>query len=60
DVPGDVGILGLNDMEIAGWQNIDLTTIRQPVGEIVEASVEAIVAMLSDPDRLPEARVFPC
>ena len=60
DVPGGVGILGLNDMEIAGWQNIDLTTIRQPVGEIVEASVEAIVAMLADPDRVPEARVFPC
>ena len=59
-VPGDVGILGLNDMEIAGWQNIDLTTIRQPIGEIVGASIDAMEAMLADPDRAPEARIFPC
>lgn len=59
-VPGDVGIIGLNDMEMAGWQNIDLTTIRQPIREIVTSSVELIVAMLDEPDRDPEARLFPC
>ena len=59
-VPEDVGIIGLNDMEMAGWQNIDLTTIRQPIGAIVDASVELIVAMLEDPGRVPEARVFAC
>ncbi len=26
-VPEDIGIIGLNDMEMAGWDNIDLTTI---------------------------------
>ena len=41
-------------------EDMDHTTIRQPVGDIVEASVEAIVAMLADPERAPEARVFPC
>jgi hypothetical protein len=30
-VPGDIGIIGLNDMEMAGWENINLTTIRQPI-----------------------------
>jgi hypothetical protein len=30
-VPGDIGLIGLNDMEMAGWENIDLTTIRQPI-----------------------------
>jgi DNA-binding LacI/PurR family transcriptional regulator len=39
-VPGDIGLIGLNDMEMAGWQNIDLTTIRQPVAEIIEASID--------------------
>ncbi|GIT91520.1 transcriptional regulator [Jannaschia pagri] len=60
DVPGDLGIIGLNDMQIAGWQNIDLTTIRQPVTAIIDASIELALATIDDPDRLPEARLFPC
>ena len=34
-VPGDIGLIGLNDMEMAGWQNINLTTIHQPIRQIV-------------------------
>lgn len=60
DVPGDVGIIGLNDMQISGWQNIDLTTIRQPVNAIIDASIELTLATIADPDRLPEARLFAC
>jgi len=59
-VPGDIGIIGLNDMEMSGWQNINLTTIHQPVRQIINSSLELIVAMLDDPDRYPEARLFPC
>ncbi|SFR46728.1 LacI family DNA-binding transcriptional regulator [Litoreibacter janthinus] len=57
-VPGDIGILGLNDMEMAGWENINLTTIRQPIQQIVASSIELMVAMLDEPDRYPEARLF--
>ena len=59
-VPGDVGVIGLNDMEMAGWENINLTTIRQPIAEIIDASIELAVLSVEDPDRLPEARLFPC
>lgn len=58
-VPGDIGLLGLNDMQMAGWENISLTTIRQPIKQIVSSSIELIVAMLDEPDRYPEARLFP-
>ncbi|SNT75465.1 LacI family DNA-binding transcriptional regulator [Paracoccus seriniphilus] len=59
--PGrDVGIIGLNDMEMAGWAGIDLTTIHQPIKQIVSSSIELMAAMLSEPDRYPEARLFPC
>ncbi len=58
-VPDDVGILGLNDMEMAGWENIALTTIRQPIEQIISSSIELIVAMLDDPEKFPEARLFP-
>lgn len=59
-VPEDVGLIGLNDMEMAGWQNIDLTTIRQPIPEIIEASIDLIATILADPEQKPEARLFPC
>lgn len=57
-VPNDIGLIGLNDMAIAGWENISLTTIRQPIKEIVEASIEQMMINLEDPHRRPQARVF--
>jgi DNA-binding LacI/PurR family transcriptional regulator len=59
-VPGDIGILGLNDMEMARWALIDLTTIRQPIPQIIAASLELIVAQIDDPGRRAEARIFAC
>lgn len=59
-VPGDVGLIGLNDMEMAGWPNINLTTIRQPISQIVDSSIDLMVAMLDAPDRFPETRLFGC
>lgn len=58
NVPDDIGLIGLNDMEMAGWENINLTTIRQPIRQIISSSIELVVAMLDDPDRYPEARLF--
>ena len=60
NVPADIGIIGLNDMEMASWENFDLTTIHQPVREIISSSVELIIAMLEDPERYPESRLFSC
>ncbi|KCV82014.1 LacL family transcriptional regulator [Actibacterium atlanticum] len=58
--PDDIGIIGLNDMEMSRWENINLTTIHQPIGQIVDSSIELMVAMLDTPERLPEARIYPC
>ena len=59
-VPDDIGLIGLNDMEMAGWENIALTTIHQPIAKIVGSAIELILATLEQPDRPPEARLFPC
>jgi DNA-binding LacI/PurR family transcriptional regulator len=59
-VPGDIGLIGLNDMEMSRWQNIGLTTIRQPVAEIIAAAIDLVVATIETPDRPPEVRLFPC
>jgi len=59
-VPEDIGVIGFNDMEMSRWESIDLTTIHQPIRQIVSSSVELMEAMLDEPDRYPEARLFPC
>lgn len=59
-VPGDIGLIGLNDMEMARWQNIGLTTIRQPVAQIIEAAIDLVVKTIETPDCPLESRLFPC
>lgn len=60
NVPDNIGFIGLNDMEIASWQNINLTTIRQPINDIINSSLELMFEMLEDPDHEPQAKIFPC
>ncbi len=59
-VPQDLGMIGLNDMEMAGWANINLTTIHQPFAAIVKSSIDLMVSSFADPGCLPEARIHPC
>jgi DNA-binding LacI/PurR family transcriptional regulator len=59
-VPADVGLIGLNDMEMAGWDNIDLTTIHNPFSEIIAASIDRVAALISDNNLTPQAQLFDC
>ena len=59
-VPRDVGVMGINDMAMAGWPNIALTTIRQPAAEIVAATVEMIEQGIASQSALATSRLFPC
>jgi len=60
EVPKGLGLLGLNDMEIAGWENIALTTIHNPIFQIVDTSIELVTGMLDGTNKAPEARLFDC
>lgn len=42
-VPEDVSVVGFDDVPIASWPAYDLTTIRQPVNRMVDATVEALI-----------------
>ncbi len=59
-VPDDIGLMGLNDMEMSRWENINLTTIHQPARQIITSSIELVVSMLGEPSSYPEARLLPC
>jgi DNA-binding LacI/PurR family transcriptional regulator len=58
--PDDVGIIGLNDMEMAGWDNINLTTIHNPISEIIASSVKLVADLVQDSSLQPEGRLFAC
>jgi len=59
-VPDDVGLLGLNDMKMAAWENINLTTIQNPIEEIVSTSIDLVVGMLAGERVTPETHRIPC
>ena len=59
-IPGDVGFLGFNDMDIAAWDAYRLTTIRQPIRDIILGAVDLVVELADEQDRKPEIRLFPC
>ncbi|MEL6516550.1 MAG: LacI family DNA-binding transcriptional regulator [Pseudomonadota bacterium] len=53
-VPGDVSIVGYDDVPLAGWPAYDLTTLRQPSGRMVGATVETLLDRIDNPDTEPQ------
>ncbi|MDG1282584.1 MAG: LacI family DNA-binding transcriptional regulator [Pseudorhodobacter sp.] len=50
-VPGDVSVVGYDDVPLAAWPAYHLTTVRQPVNRMVEATVETLLAQIEQPGR---------
>lgn len=55
-VPGDVSVVGYDDVPMAAWPAYDLTTVRQPIRHMVDATVDAILARIGNPSEKPEKR----
>jgi DNA-binding LacI/PurR family transcriptional regulator len=45
-IPHDVAVVGYDDVPIAAWPAYDLTTVRQPVNRMVEATVDALLSRI--------------
>ncbi len=43
DVPGDVSLVGFDDVGMAAWQIFDLTTVRQPARRMVDVTVRVLL-----------------
>ena len=59
-VPQQLGILGFNDIAMAAWPSYRLTTIRQPIGDIISAAVDMITAMVERGTTTVPSRRFSC
>jgi DNA-binding LacI/PurR family transcriptional regulator len=51
-IPGDVSVVGYDDVPMAAWPSYNLTTIRQPVRRMVEATVDILLNQI-DGDSAP-------
>jgi len=58
-VPGDVAVIGYDDMSFASSRLIELTTVRQPRHEMGAEAARLLVNRIQDPDALPSERIFP-
>ena len=48
-VPEDVSVIGFDDAPQAGWKAYDLTTYRQPIDEMVDLTVNVLLARIENP-----------
>lgn len=53
DVPGEVSVVGFDDVAIAGWPAYDLTTVRQRANRMVAQTVEILMNRLDGVDDTP-------
>jgi LacI family transcriptional regulator len=58
-VPGDVAIVGFDDVDIASLLSPSLTTIRQDKAGIGAAAAAALVAMIEEPAATPPVVMLP-
>jgi DNA-binding LacI/PurR family transcriptional regulator len=53
--PGcDVSVVGYDDVPLASWAAYDLTTLRQPVNRMVEATVSTLLGQIETPGHPPK------
>ena len=58
-VPQEVSLVGFDDIPAAAWPGHQLTTIRQPLAQMVRAAAGLLEAMMAEPTRPAETLRFP-
>jgi LacI family transcriptional regulator len=54
-VPGDVSVVGFDDLPVAGWEIVQLTTVQQPMAAMARAAGRLLVERIegrADPHRV--------
>lgn len=53
-VPDALSVVGFDDISMASWPGVNLTTVRNPIDATVDHIVDLLERRLSDPDKSPE------
>lgn len=60
DVPNDVGIVGVDDIQLSSSPAYNLTTIQQPYVDMVKKTIELLFRRIEDISLLPQSSTLPC
>ena len=58
-VPQDVSVVGYDDAPMARWKTFDLTTVRQPIGQMVDLTIEMLLEAVQNRDHAPRKVEIP-
>lgn len=58
-VPEDVSVIGYDDAPMADWKTFDLTTVRQPLQRMIDATAQLLLNEIADNTRKPEKIEIP-
>lgn len=59
-VPAELSVVGFDDIDMAGWEGFNLTTVRQPLAEMGRAAAKLLIERIAGDDTPPpRTRVFP-
>ena len=59
-VPDDLSVVGFDDVWMAAWETLDLTTVRQPITDMARTAVDLVQSRLAEPDHSPRTVMYPC
>jgi DNA-binding LacI/PurR family transcriptional regulator len=59
DVPRQISIVGFDDMPMAAWPAYRLTTVRQPMADMVSYAIEHLARWMEAGGQRPRSRLFP-
>jgi len=45
-IPEDVSVVGYDDVKISSWPSYDLTTVRQPINNMVDRTISLLISQL--------------
>lgn len=57
-IPNDISVVGFDGITSSAWQSYQITTIKQPVEQLVKAAVGMLLERIENPELPPEARVL--
>lgn len=57
-IPQELWVLGYDDIEPASWGAYDLTTFRQPIGQMVSYAIDCLLRRISNPGKAREIKSF--
>ena len=56
-IPEDVSVIGYDDVKISSWPSYDLTTVRQPINNMVDRTISLLISQLEENNQAKQIEI---